>query len=85
MEILVVGFGMAAISYFSKRADVILTAIAVVPFIFALLVGIIHVMNNSSSFQSAFNSMITAITSYFMGYIIGLPGAALFDVVKSIF
>lgn len=85
MEILVVGFGMAAISYFSKRADVILTAIAIVPFVFALLVGLIHVMNDPSTFQTAVNSMVAAFTSYFTGYIIGLPGAMLFDAVRSIF
>ena len=85
MGILIIGFIMAAVSYFSKSGNVILTAITVMPLACAFLMGLTHIMNDPSSVQQATNSIVVAFTSYFTGYLLGLPGTALFDAVKSIF
>jgi hypothetical protein len=72
---------MAAVSHYSKSANVVLTAVTIIPFVFAILAGLNSVMNNPSSVIQVSNSITLAFSSYFTGYVIGLPGALLFDYV----
>lgn len=85
MGILLAGFITAAISYFYKPAGIVIAAIALAPFAYALLAGPIQVMIDPSSVQQATSGIVTATTNYIAADLLSYPGAALFGAVIGLF
>jgi hypothetical protein len=85
LEILLVGFIIAAISYFLKPVGMIIAAISVVPLAYSFIMGPIQVSIDPSSFQQVTDGMVINTTNYITDYLLSYPGAALFGAMVGLF
>lgn len=85
MGILLLGFGIAAVSYCFKPVGIIIAIVALVPLLTAFISGPIQVMIDPSGVGVATDSIITAFTNYLTGGILSYPGAALFGALIGLF
>ena len=78
MGILLLGFGIAAVSYYLKPIGMIIAAIALAPLLTAFISGPIQVMIDPSSVGAATGGIVSEFTNYLSGEVLSYPGAALF-------
>jgi len=85
MGILLSGFIAALISWVYKPAGIIIAAIALAPFVYAIVAGPIHVMIDPSSVQQATSGIVTATTNYIVADLLSYPRAVLFGSLIGLF
>ena len=78
MTILLVGFLVAAVSYFLKPVGLILTIVSLLPLLIAFVGGPIQVMIDPASVGTATNGIMTALANYIKDWAFNYPGAVLF-------
>ena len=85
MDILLLGFIIAAISYFFKPIGMAILVISLIPLVYAFVSGPIQVMIDPLSVEEATGGIVTAFTNYLTGYVLNYPGAALFGSIMGTF
>ncbi|NQT23636.1 MAG: hypothetical protein HQ579_09410 [Candidatus Omnitrophica bacterium] len=80
-----VGFIVAAVSYFVKPVGMIIAALSLIPFALALISGQIQVLIDPSNVQPATDGIMTSFVNYLTGSLLDYPGAALFGAMVGIF
>lgn len=80
--ILLSGFIVAALCWQSKKINLAMTLISLLPLIIAYFSASIHMANDV---EQATNSIVTSTKDYIIGWALGLPGAALFELVLKMF
>jgi hypothetical protein len=85
MGIILLGFGVAAVSYLFKPVGIIIAVVALAPLVAAFMSGPIQVMIDPSSVGAATGGIVTAFTNCLTGEILSYPGAALFGALIGLF
>lgn len=82
---LLLGFGIAGVSYYLKPIGIAIAAVALAPLVTAFVSGPIQVMVDPSSVGAATDGIVTTFTNYLTGELLSYPGAALFGALAGVF
>jgi hypothetical protein len=85
MGVLLLGFGMAAVSYFFKPIGIAIILISLIPLLITFISAPVNVMIDPSSVNQVTSNVTSATTNYLAGDLILYPGAALFGALAGLF